>query len=61
MLLRLAASARRATPPLFETLLGLGRELVRRRIRSVRRLRPQAAGARARCCSRARAGCCSWS
>jgi glutamyl-tRNA synthetase len=33
MLLRLAASARRATPPLFETLLGLGRELVRRRIR----------------------------
>jgi hypothetical protein len=26
-------SARRATPPLFETLEGLGRELVRRRVR----------------------------
>ena len=33
MLLRLAVSAKRATPPLFETLVGLGRELVRRRIR----------------------------
>jgi len=33
MLVRLAASARRATPPLFETLVGLGRELVRRRLR----------------------------
>jgi glutamyl-tRNA synthetase len=33
MLLRLAASAKKATPPLFETLSGLGRELVRRRIR----------------------------
>jgi len=33
MLLRLAATARKATPPLFETLAGLGRELVRRRIR----------------------------
>ena len=33
MLLRLAVSARRATPPLFETLVGLGRELVRRRVR----------------------------
>jgi glutamyl-tRNA synthetase len=33
MVIRLAVSARRATPPLFETLEGLGRELVRRRIR----------------------------
>ena len=33
MLLRLAATARKATPPLFETLAGLGRELIRRRIR----------------------------
>ena len=33
MLLRLAVSARKATPPLFETLVGLGRELVRRRVR----------------------------
>jgi glutamyl-tRNA synthetase len=33
MLLRLAATARKATPPLFETLVCLGRELVRRRIR----------------------------
>ncbi len=33
MLLRLAATGKRATPPLFETLVGLGRELVRRRIR----------------------------
>jgi len=33
MLLRLAVSAKRATPPLFETLVGLGRELSRRRIR----------------------------
>ena len=33
MLVRLAISARRATPPLFETLVGLGRELVRRRVR----------------------------
>jgi glutamyl-tRNA synthetase len=33
MLLRLAATAKKATPPLFETLAGLGRELVRRRIR----------------------------
>ena len=33
MLLRLAATARKATPPLFETLAGLGRELTRRRLR----------------------------
>jgi len=33
MLIRVAASAKKATPPLFETLEGLGRELVRRRIR----------------------------
>ncbi len=33
MLLRLAATAKKATPPLFETLSGLGRELCRRRIR----------------------------
>jgi glutamyl-tRNA synthetase len=33
MLLRLAVSAKRATPPLFETLVGLGRELTRRRTR----------------------------
>jgi glutamyl-tRNA synthetase len=33
MLLRLAATGKKATPPLFETLVGLGRELVRRRIR----------------------------
>jgi glutamyl-tRNA synthetase len=33
MLLRLAATARKATPPLFETLVGLGRELTRRRLR----------------------------
>jgi glutamyl-tRNA synthetase len=33
MLLRLATTAKKATPPLFETLAGLGRELVRRRIR----------------------------
>jgi len=33
MLIRLAVSARKATPPLFETLVGLGRELVRRRVR----------------------------
>src|SRR3569832_377430 len=31
MLIRRAASARKATPPLFETLVCLGRELVRRR------------------------------
>jgi glutamyl-tRNA synthetase len=33
MLLRVAATAKKATPPLFETLATLGRELVRRRIR----------------------------
>jgi glutamyl-tRNA synthetase len=33
MLLRMAATARKATPPLFETLVGLGRELTRRRLR----------------------------
>ncbi len=33
MLLRLGATARKATPPLFETLVGLGRELTRRRLR----------------------------
>jgi glutamyl-tRNA synthetase len=33
MVLRLAATARRATPPLFETLEALGKDLVRRRIR----------------------------
>jgi glutamyl-tRNA synthetase len=33
MLIRLAVSGRRATPPLFETVVGLGRELVRRRVR----------------------------
>jgi glutamyl-tRNA synthetase len=33
MVLRLAATARKATPPLFETLVGLGRELTRRRLR----------------------------
>jgi glutamyl-tRNA synthetase len=33
MVLRIAATARKATPPLFETLVGLGRELTRRRLR----------------------------
>ena len=33
MLLRLGATARKATPPLFETLVCLGRELTRRRLR----------------------------
>ncbi len=33
MLLRVGATARRATPPLFETLAALGRDLVRRRMR----------------------------
>lgn len=33
MLLRVAATAKKATPPLFESLSTLGRELVRRRIR----------------------------
>jgi glutamyl-tRNA synthetase len=33
MLLRLATTARKATPPLFETLVVLGRELTRRRLR----------------------------
>jgi glutamyl-tRNA synthetase len=33
MLLRLAATGKKATPPLFETLAALGRELCRRRIR----------------------------
>jgi len=33
MLVRLAATARRATPPLFETLSVLGRDLTRRRLR----------------------------
>jgi glutamyl-tRNA synthetase len=33
MMLRLAATGRKATPPLFETLVGLGRELTRRRLR----------------------------
>ncbi len=33
MLLRLAATGKKATPPLFETLANLGRELVRRRLR----------------------------
>jgi len=33
MVLRLAATGKKATPPLFETLTNLGRELVRRRIR----------------------------
>ncbi len=33
MLLRLAATGKKATPPLFETLVNLGRELVRRWIR----------------------------
>jgi glutamyl-tRNA synthetase len=49
MLIRVAVSARRATPPLFETLEGLGRELVRRRVRLcgefVRRLPAPAEGA----------------
>jgi glutamyl/glutaminyl-tRNA synthetase len=33
MIVRLGMSARRATPPLFETLSVLGRDLVRRRLR----------------------------
>lgn len=33
MLLRVAATARKATPPLFDTLCGVGRDLVRRRLR----------------------------
>jgi glutamyl-tRNA synthetase len=33
MLLRIAATARKATPPLFETIVCLGRELTRRRLR----------------------------
>jgi glutamyl-tRNA synthetase len=33
MLVRMATSARKATPPLFETLAALGRDLVRRRLR----------------------------
>jgi glutamyl-tRNA synthetase len=33
MLLRIATTARKATPPLFETLVRLGRELTRRRLR----------------------------
>src|SRR5258708_14804975 len=33
MLLRLGATAKKATPPLFESLAGLGRELTRRRLR----------------------------
>lgn len=33
MLLRLATTGKKATPPLFETLANLGRELVRRRLR----------------------------
>ena len=33
MLLRLATTGKKATPPLFETLVNLGRELVRRRLR----------------------------
>jgi glutamyl-tRNA synthetase len=33
MVVRMAASARKATPPLFETLAVLGRDLVRRRLR----------------------------
>ena len=33
MLLRMGATARRATPPVFETLAALGRDLVRRRMR----------------------------
>jgi glutamyl-tRNA synthetase len=33
MLLRVGATARKATPPLFETLVCLGRELTRRRLR----------------------------
>jgi glutamyl-tRNA synthetase len=33
MLVRMAASARKATPPLFETLVALGKDLTRRRLR----------------------------
>jgi glutamyl-tRNA synthetase len=33
MVVRMAATARKATPPLFETLAVLGRDLVRRRLR----------------------------
>jgi glutamyl-tRNA synthetase len=33
MMLRLATTGKKATPPLFETLVNLGRELVRRRLR----------------------------
>jgi glutamyl-tRNA synthetase len=33
MLVRMAASGRKATPPLFETLAALGRDIVRRRLR----------------------------
>jgi glutamyl-tRNA synthetase len=33
MLLRVAATARKATPPLFETLAAIGRDLLRRRLR----------------------------
>ena len=43
MLLRLAVTGKKATPPLFETLAGLGRELMRRRIR-LRRVRQKDAG-----------------
>ena len=44
MLLRLAATGKKATPPLFETLAGLGRELVRRRIRQCTELHQKDAG-----------------
>ena len=33
MVMRLAATARKATPPLFETLSVLGRDMTRRRLR----------------------------
>jgi len=33
MLMRLACTARKATPPLFETLSVLGRDMTRRRLR----------------------------
>jgi glutamyl-tRNA synthetase len=48
MVVRMASSARKATPPLFETLAVLGRDLVRRRLRLcgeyLKRLPPPAPG-----------------
>ena len=52
MLLRVAVTGRTATPPLFETMVALGKEITRRRLRraaeALGKARPAEAGAKAK-------------